>query len=132
MLNKEIRQFIKDIPMAIVASATSDGIPHLALGTDLKNPDEEHLVFENWFCKTTMKNVTQNPRVSVAIMELSTGTGYQFTGRVITSENTEILNGYLPGEEQAEQAQIRTRLVVQIEKVFAFCSGLHNDLLLNT
>ncbi len=130
MLTDEIKRFIERIPLAIVASADSGGHPHLALGSYIKALDGEHLLFENWFCQTTLRNVAQNPWVAVAVMARDMATGYQFIGNVAHGSDTAILNGYAPEVEPPGEPQTRTRLVVRVEKVLAFCGGLHTDVAL--
>ncbi|MBT1071186.1 pyridoxamine 5'-phosphate oxidase family protein [Geobacter chapellei] len=127
MLSEEIQQFIRVVPLAVVATTDDTGIPHLALGTDLKHINGE-LVFENWFCQTTLQNAARNPWVAVAVLKQDIGTGYQFIGKIVNTVDAAILDGYTPGEEAQGQPQVLTRLVVRVEEVLAFCSGLHNDL----
>ena len=128
MLTDEIRRFIEGIPLAIVATVTADGSPHLAIGTDIRALDGDHLVFENWFCQTTLRNVEHNPRVAVAVMKPDSGTGYQFVGTVAHGLDVAILDGYLPGVEAPGEPQTLTRFVVRVDEILAFCSGIHTDL----
>lgn len=128
MLTDEIKRFIEGIPLAIVASADGEGHPHLALASDVTAPDGEHLLFENWFCQTTLRNVALNPRVAVAVMARDMAIGYQFIGKVAHGFDTAILNGYAPEAEPPGEPQTRTRFVIRVEKVLAFCSGIHTDL----
>lgn len=128
MLTDALKRFIETIPLAFVASADTAGHPHLALGSDIRALDGEHLLFENWFCQTTLRNVGQNPRVAVAAMAPDMATGYQFIGTVVHGFDAAILNGYAPDREPPGEPQTLTRLVVRVEKVLAFCSGIHTDL----
>lgn len=128
MLTAEIRRFIEKIPLAIVATTDSDGQPHQALGSEVRVLDDNHLVFENWFCRTTLANVARNPRVSVAVVIQKNGTGYQFVGSVAHGSAVAILDGYVPGAEPPGEPQTLTRFVVRVEEVLAFCSGVHTDL----
>lgn len=126
MITEEIKNFIAGIPLAVVATADNSGHPHLALGSDFRILDDAHIVFENWFCHTTLANVDENPRVALAVMRQDTGTGYQFVGVVAHCYDTAILDGYLPGESP-DEPQTRTRFVVRVEEILAFCSGVHTD-----
>ena len=126
MLTEEIKAFIAGIHLAVVATADNSGHPHLALGSDFTVLDDEHIIFENWFCHKTLANVNENPRVALAVMRQDTGTGYQFVGVVTHGYDTAILDGYIPGESSHEP-QTLTRLVVRVEEILAFCSGIHTD-----
>lgn len=128
MLTEEMLRIIEAAQLAFVASADETGCPHLAAGRDVKVGDGDQVVFENWFCPTTLRNVALNPRVAVAVTAGDSGTGYQFIGRVIRTSDAAIMDGYDPKFEALGIPQTLTRLVVQVERVFAFSAGVHTDL----
>lgn len=128
MISAEIKRFVETRGVATVASADANGRPHLALGGDIKVLDGEHLLFENWFCQTTLRNVEQNQSVALAVMAQESATGYQFIGNVVHGYDVALLDGYTPGMIPVSDLQALTCLVVRVEEVLAFCSGIHSDL----
>ncbi len=128
MINAEIKRFVEAQEVATVASTDADGCPHLALGSGIKVLDDEHLLLENWFCQTTLRNVAQNRQVAVAVMAHGTASGYQFIGSVAHGFDVALLDGYTPGAVPAGDLQALTRLVVRVEEVLSFCTGIHSDL----
>lgn len=128
MINAEIKRFIETRGVATVASADADGRPHLALGSGLTVLDDEHLLFENWFCPTTLKNVEQNRQVAVAVMMNDMASGYQFIGSVVHGADMALLGGYPPVTVPVGDLQALSQLVVRVEEVLAFCTGIHSDL----
>lgn len=128
MITEKIRRLIEEIDMAFVASSDGQGHPHLAAGRELKVLEGDLLVFENWFCPETLRNVAGNPSVSVAVVAQADGSGYQLLGRVVESTDTALLDGYAPGTEPVGMPQVLTRLVVKVERILAFSSGIHSDL----
>ena len=68
MISAEVKRFAEGIALAMVASADASGKPHLALGSDIKVIDGQHLMLENWYCQTTLKNLEQNPSLAIAVM----------------------------------------------------------------
>jgi predicted pyridoxine 5'-phosphate oxidase superfamily flavin-nucleotide-binding protein len=128
MISAEIKRFVEAQGVATVASADAEGRPHLALGSGIKVLDDEHLLFENWFCQTTLRNVEQNQRVAVAVMAHDSASGYQFIGSVVHGFDVAMLGGYTTSELPVSDLQVLTRLVVRVEGVLAFCSGIHSDL----
>lgn len=127
MINAEIRRFIERTAIAVVASTNSNGQPHLALGTVCKGDVGDQLAFENWLCYQTLDNVRENPRVTVAVIVPEERIGYQFSGRVVDTVDVAIMDGYQPEAKPAAQPQVMSRLVIRVEKVAAFCEGLHID-----
>lgn len=127
MITEEITLFIEGISLAIVASADVSGNPHLALGSGLKALDGHHLMLENWYCRTTLNNLDQNPRIAIAVMARDSTIGYQFIGHVVHGYDAAFLDGYVPHGEQPGELQALTRIIVNVEEIMAFCSGLHTD-----
>jgi hypothetical protein len=114
----------------VVQIATSDtaGQPHIAAARGLRVVNDERVAFEDWFCYQTLKNVSQNARIALSIIEPGTDHGYQLIGRVERSVETEVLDGYTPGEEKHEPVpQTKHRLEVKIEKILKLSTGPHAD-----
>ncbi|SNB45216.1 pyridoxamine 5'-phosphate oxidase family protein [Geobacter sp. DSM 9736] len=127
VISDEIRKYIENARVAFVASTDEAGAPHLAAGVDLKVQDERTLLFENWFCTTTLRNVALNPRVAVAVTDPDGGRGYQLTGVVRRSIDEAVMNGFAPGAEMPGTPQILVRMVVEVDRVMDFSAGAHTD-----
>ena len=128
MISETIKMFVESFDAAFVASADGTGVPHLAVGRDPKIPDPDHLAFEAWFCRTTLKNVTENRRVAVAVVMPDSGAGYQFIGTVEEVATTALLDGH--AEEDIEppgMPQVQSRLLVRVDLVMEFSEGAHTD-----
>lgn len=127
MITESIKRFVEGVDHAFVASADRNGAPHLAAGRDLRVPDPGHLVFEAWFCYTTLQNLAQNPAVAIAVADPYTGEGYQFSGRIVSREDAAMIDGYAPDAEFRGMPQVESRLHVAVEQVMAFSAGAHTD-----
>lgn len=127
MISEAIKRFVEDRGVATVASTGADGRPHLALGNDIRVLDGEHILFDNWFCQTTLHNVEENRQVAVSVMARESATGYQFVGRVVHGFDTAMLGGYTPGPLPVDDLHSLTNLVVRVEEIMAFCTGIHSD-----
>ena len=127
MITEEIKRFIEGVDHAFVASVDKYGCPHLAAGQGLRSPDPSHLVFEAWFCHTTLQNLEGNPSVAIAVADPVSGNGYQFVGRIEGREEAAILDGYAPDLEPPGMPQVQSRLHVSVEIVMAFSAGRHTD-----
>jgi hypothetical protein len=127
MITEGIKSFAEGIGHAYVATSDASGNPHLAAGRGLAVTAPNRLVFEAWFCPTTMRNVNDNPKVAVAVADPATGNGYQFIGRVEKAEDTALLDGYLPEAEPPGLPQVQWRLEVKVESVLSFTADAHSD-----
>ena len=127
MISAEVKRFAEGIALAMVASADASGKPHLALGSDIKVIDGQHLMLENWYCQTTLKNLEQNPCLAIAVMAPDMKIGYQFIGQLAYGFDVALLSGYAPAMEPPGEPQALTRLIVKVEEILAFCSGIDTD-----
>lgn len=127
MITEEIKRFAEGVGHAFVATCDAKGNPHLAAGRGVSIIAPNRLIFEAWFCLTTLRNVDENPRVAVAIADPATGNGFQVFGLVERTEETALLDGFLPGEEPPGLPQAQWRLEVRVESVTAFTADAHSD-----
>ena len=127
MITEGIRQFADRIGHAFVATADANGNPHLAAGRGIAVFEPNRLVFESWFCQTTLKNLQENSRVAVAIADPVNGNGYQFLGSVEKTVDTAVIDGYVPDLEPAGLPQVQWRLEIRVESVMAFTADAHSD-----
>jgi hypothetical protein len=123
MISAEIKHFVETRGMATVSSADAEGSPHLALGNGIQVLDDGHLLFENWFCQTTLRNVERNQRVAVAVMDPDSATGYKFIGSVVHGADIALLDGYTPGRVPVSDLQALTRLVVGSRRYWPTAAG---------
>lgn len=112
----------------LVATASSDGTPHLACAGRLKPGEGERVVVSEWFCPGTVRNVEQNPTISVTVWDEPQDRGYQLIGRVEDMEQEEVLDGYAP-EAEAEHPtpQVKRSLIVRVETILDFMQAPHTD-----
>ena len=127
MITEGIRQFADRIGHAFVATADANGNPHLAAGRGIAVFEPNRLVFESWFCQTTLKNLQENSRVAVAIADPVNGNGYQFLGSVEKAVDTAVIDGYVPDLEPPGLPQVQWRLEIRVESVMAFTADAHSD-----
>lgn len=127
MISAAIKEFIDRVGHAFVATSDGNGNPHLASGRHVSFSEPNRLLFEAWFCQTTLKNLQENPKVAVVIADPATGKGYQFAGRVEKKEDTAVLDGYLPDLEPAGLPQVQWRLEIRVDSVMAFSTDAHSD-----
>jgi hypothetical protein len=127
MISEKLKKFIEETDLAFVASADQRARPHLAAGRGLKVPDPEHVVFEAWFCRKTLENVAEVPRITMVVIDAATGGGYQLVGTVEKVIPIGILNGFAPEVEAPGTPQVESRMVVRVEEIMEFSTGAHTD-----
>ena len=127
MISDGIKVFAERVGHAFVATSDAKGNPHLAAGRGVSVFEPNRLVFEAWFCRTTLRNLQTNPQIAVAIVDPATGNGYQFSGVVDKKQDTAILDGFAPDIEPPGLPQVQWRLEIRVESVMAFSADAHSD-----
>lgn len=76
---KHVQDFLPG-KLAWVATASRNGEPNVTPKGSLKLLDEHHVLFADLFSLKTRKNLEENTKVAVTVMDASTGKAYQLKG----------------------------------------------------
>ena len=85
-----IPKYVQDFlpgKLAWVATASRDGQPNVTPKGTLRLLDEHHVLFADLFSLKTRKNLEENAKVAVTVVDTATAKGYQLKGtaEVVTS-----------------------------------------------
>lgn len=123
MITTAIRSLIEKYSFVLVATVDSSGQPHIAIGEQVVFSEDSLMIFDNWFCPSTLQNISCNKRVSVVVVAPDTGKGYQMLGAVVRSTDRCEPVVKMPGSPQ-----LLTSFTVKINKIFEFTSRIHSDI----
>ena len=86
IIPKHVQDFLPG-KLAWVATASRDGQPNVTPKGTLKLLDEHHVLFADLFSLKTRKNLEENAKVAVTVVDTATAKGYQLKGiaEVVTS-----------------------------------------------
>jgi len=110
--------------------ATADGncVPHIASAGSLTPASPTDIILSEWFCPGTVANVQQNPHVALVVWDSAKDVGYQLIGTVTGIQDLAMLDGYVPGEEEAPPLpQTEQALHVHIDRILSFSQAPHAD-----
>lgn len=131
MITEPLRNMLREIKYVFLATADSVGQPHIAIGEQVTVSGDSFLIFENWFCPTTLQNINSNTRVAVVAVLPGSDKGFQLLGEVVRSTNTAMLDGYDASITKPELPQVLTRFIVRVKVILEFSGGIHTDIPLN-
>ena len=130
MITEKIQKFFEGIKFVIVATASASGSPHIAIGEQISFEGSRLVVFENWYCPTTLQNIVNNPYISIMAHIPESGNGYQLIGSIVRSSESETDDWDPAKSVLSQHPQILTRFAVKVEEILDFTSGIHTDLTL--
>ncbi len=110
-----------EIGYVLLATADGEGAPHIALAERLSLASGSRVVVEAWFCPETLSNLAERRDVALVVWQPEEGRGYQLIGKVVEILALNVLDGYVPGQQQdAPVAQSERRLLIEVEQVLDF------------
>lgn len=80
-LTQDMKQVLKRQPVVLVATSDDRRLPNVSPKGILKVVDDDKLVFASLFSAKTEANLSANPNMAVAAVDLQGYEGYQFKGR---------------------------------------------------
>lgn len=116
-----------EVGHVFVATASSDGLPHLAAAGSMSLDDAGLVRVSEWFCPGTMANLAENRRVALVAWDRESDRGYQLLGRVAEVEELAVVDGYAGRAADEIPPQVERELVIDVERVLDFSQGPHSD-----
>ena len=112
----------------LLATADSQGRPHMAAAGKLELAEDNSVAVTEWFCPGTVANLANNKCVSIVVWDQSCDSGYQILGRLETIQDLGIIDGYTQEEETgAAMPQVQRELLIQVDNIIDFKLGPHSD-----
>ena len=112
----------------LIGTANRKMEPHIAAGAKIELVDDIHVMVSDWFCRTTVSNLLENPSVCLVAMDPGNDIGYQLIGVSEQIENMAVLGCWTPEvDAKASMPQVERRVLVMIYSVLEFRQGPHTD-----
>jgi hypothetical protein len=112
-----------------VATADSDGMPHLAAAERLERMPDDRISVSYWFCPQTVANLEVNPKISLVVWDSESDEGYQILGETQFPQDVGMMDGYSPEIEAQEEhiPHVERQLLIHVDKIIAFSHKPHRD-----
>ena len=122
-LTKEMKTMFEQ-QLSVIATATKDGTPNIGPKGSLYVFDDETLAYSEGTGQKTLKNLQQNPKVAVMVVDREKTDGYQVKG------TAELLTGGDFFEQVAKRLEERKRprpksvVKIRIEEIYSVKPGM--------
>ena len=118
-LSDELKEAISQIKPAMVATTSKEGKPNVSPKGSLQVLDEQHLLFVDLRSPQTIKNLKENPCLSVIVFEQTSRKGWRIWGKV----EEIIASGDLYDkfvEKYASKGRVNHVIIILVEKSAVF------------
>ncbi len=128
-LMDRVQELVETVNLVYVATASKEGLPHIAASDGMTFINGTTIFFRAWFCRKTVENLFENPKLSVVVFDPATREGYQLLGKLERIEEGAVLNGFSPAKEKewAAYPQSEYQLSIQVDAISHLTSGPHSD-----
>ena len=104
--------------LAIVATASKDGIPNAVPKGSLFIIDDETLAYSEGRCEKTLRNIQENPRVSVIVVDKEKALGYQIKGTAELLTSGEIFDNAAKRQEAKNRPLPKYVVKIAAEEIY--------------
>lgn len=111
----------------LLATASADGVPHLASAGKLTVAGQGQVVVAEWFCPGAMENLQQNKRVTIVAWDAEADRGHQLVGRVVERREGAVVDGFAEELREEGPPQVEQELVIRVDEILRFSQGPHTD-----
>jgi len=116
ILTDDMKRTVRGQRLGYVASISPDGSPNLSPKGSLTVWDDDHLVFADIESPHTIRNLAENPRTEVNVVDPFTRKGYRFRGRAAVLRTGDVYWKILEmyKSEGADIRRIRAVAVIEV------------------
>ena len=110
--------------LAVIATASKDGTPNVGPKGSMHVVDDETLAYAEGTGEKTLRNLQENPKVAVMVVDRENANGYQVKG------TAELLNSGNFFEQMARRQEERKRpppkcaVKIKIEEIYSVRTGM--------
>jgi predicted pyridoxine 5'-phosphate oxidase superfamily flavin-nucleotide-binding protein len=128
LLTDEMKRVVREQRLGFVASVSADGSPNVSPKGSLTVLDDNNLVFADIESPHTVKNLTENPRTEVNVVDPFSRKGFRFRGRATVlhagTSYWKVLEMYR--DEGADIRRVRAVVVIEVEQVLPLVSPVYS------
>jgi uncharacterized protein len=123
LLNEEMKSLFAS-QVAIVSTASKDGIPNAVPKGSLFVLDDQTLVYGEGTGEKTLRNLQANPHVSVLVFDRATGNGYQIKGRAELLTSGEIFQRMVKRQEERKKPAPKLIVKINADEIYSIKMGM--------
>lgn len=127
VLSIEMKRLVREQRLGFVATVSADGSPNVSPKGSLTVWDDEHLMFADIESPHTIRNLTENPKTEVNVVDPFVRKGYRFSGKgsVLRSGSVYWKAMEVYKTEGADIRRIRAIVLIQVEAVSPLVSPVY-------
>ena len=122
-LTKEMKTMFEQ-QLAVIATASKDGTPNIGPKGSMYVFDDETLAYSEGTGEKTLRNLQQNPKVAVMVVDREKADGYQVKGTVELLSSGDFFEQVAKRQEQRKRPRPKNVVKIKIEEIYSIRPGM--------
>ncbi len=110
--------------LAVIATASSEGIPNVGPKGSMHVVDDETLAYSEGIAEKTLRNLKENPRVAVMVVDREVPDGYQVKGTAELLTSGDIFERVAKRQEERRMPRPKQVVKISIEEIYSVKPGM--------
>lgn len=119
-LNEEAKKAIETVRPSLIATASKNGKPNVSAKGSLQVLDDDHITFVDVASPRTIKNLLQNPQISIICIDYPSRKGCRVWGQAEVLTSGELFQKIAAAMEAKRPQKVNHVVKVLIEEVEFF------------
>ena len=122
-LTKEMRTMFEQ-QLSVIATASKDGTPNIGPKGSMYVFDDETLAYSEGTGQKTLKNLQQNPKVAVMVVDREKTDGYQVKGTAELLSSGDFFERVAKRQEERKRPRPQSVVKIRIEEIYSVKPGM--------
>jgi predicted pyridoxine 5'-phosphate oxidase superfamily flavin-nucleotide-binding protein len=110
--------------LSVIATASKDGTPNVGPKGSVHVIDEETLAYAEGTGEKTLRNLQQNPKAAVLVVNREKGDGYQIKGKTELLSAGDFFEQVARKQEQRKRPRPKYAVKIRIEEIYSVKPGM--------
>lgn len=110
--------------LAVIATASKDGTPNVGPKGSMHVFDDETLVYSEGTAGKTFRNLKENPRVAVMVVDRDKADGYQVKGTAELLTGGDFFEQVAKRQEERKRPRPQNVVRIRVEEIYSVKSGM--------
>ncbi len=110
--------------LAVIATASTAGIPNIGPKGSMFVVDNETLAYSEGTSEKTLRNIQENPKVAIMVVDREKADGYQIKGTVELLTGGDFFEQMARRQEERKRPRPKNVVKIKVEEIYSVKPGM--------
>ena len=122
-LTSEVKAMFES-QLSVIATASKDGTPNVGPKGSMHVVDDETLAYSESTGEKTLKNLRENPRVAVLVVDRQKSDGYQVKGTAELLSSGDLFEKVARRQEERKRPRPKLVVKIRVDEIYSVRAGV--------